>query len=162
MLSEAGFCRNSPNLNHEGGVTAPGRFREPGHTSSNSCTKLANSCARPAAALGDLWTTLLECDQFHECPPYQDNQDNLDKEGHGVQEDVRFVAGVQVRPDIVLRPRGLLDNDVTWAVIVNSWSNFRRTRERGISFTLHRPAAIARDSLNFQQHSVNIPEKNAS
>ena len=47
FLSEAGFCRNSPNLNHEGGITAPGRFREPSHTSSNSCTKLANSCARP-------------------------------------------------------------------------------------------------------------------
>ena len=44
-MSEAGFCRNSPNLNHEGGITAPGRFREPSHTSSNSCTKLALTAA---------------------------------------------------------------------------------------------------------------------
>ena len=31
----------------------PGRFREPSHTLPNSCTKLANNCARPAAALRD-------------------------------------------------------------------------------------------------------------
>ena len=55
-MSEAGFCRNSPNLNHEGGITAPGRFPEPSHTSSNSCTKLAHAAALglPAAHLQEL------------------------------------------------------------------------------------------------------------
>ena len=43
FLSDAGFCRNSPDFKHEGGITAPGRFPEPRHTSSNSCTKLAHA-----------------------------------------------------------------------------------------------------------------------
>ena len=58
-MSEAGFCRNSPNLNHEGGITAPGRFPEPSHTSSNSCTKLAH--AAPLGLKRPLSATIAPC-----------------------------------------------------------------------------------------------------
>ena len=36
-----------------GGLTVPGRFREPTHTSSNSRTEIASNCARPSAVLRD-------------------------------------------------------------------------------------------------------------